>query len=86
MATTNIEVTSSWVKLADVTDTELLVTWSTPVTIEVATTSANTAPTVNGHRLSNSDAITRGVIGSGYVWAKLVSGAFPPAAPVVVTK
>jgi hypothetical protein len=70
MATSNIAITNAWTKIADSSNAELLVTWSEPVAVEVATTSADSAPTVRGHRLPRDSALTRDVIGSGYVWAK----------------
>ena len=86
MATLNISISDQWTKLADSANSELLVTWNDPVSVEVATTTADTAPTVNGHHLSPDDAVTRAVIGSGYVWARLVSGSRPNSANLVVTK
>ena len=86
MATLNISISDQWTKLADSANLELLVTWNDPISIEVATTTADTAPIVNGHRLFPNDAITRTVIGSGYVWARLVSGSRSNSANLVVTK
>ena len=86
MATSNISISNAWVKLANSADSELLVTWGGSARIEVATTSADSAPTVNGHILYPGDAITRAVIGSGYVWVRLVSGSYPNSANLVVSK
>lgn len=86
MATSNPVVTAAWTKLAESSDVDLLVTWETPVVLEVATTSANSAPAVIGHRVTNEDAITRSVIGPGYVWARTVAGSRPSSVQVVVSK
>lgn len=86
MPTINTHVTTSWTKLADASDNDLLVTWSIPATLEVASTTANAAPIVEGHRLTNMDAITRSVLGAGYVWAKLVGGSMPADITLIVSK
>lgn len=86
MPTSNITVTTSWVKVAESSHTELLMTFSQPKILEVAVTAANSAPTVSGHRITREQAISRSVIGSGYVWAKLVEGTVPASLLVVVTK
>lgn len=85
MPTTNVKVTSAWTKLASSGDSNLLVTWEDPTPLEVATTSADVAPAVKGHRLSREDAVTRSVIGPGYVWARLL-GKEPIELTMVVTK
>jgi hypothetical protein len=41
---------------------------------------------VDGHRLSKSDALTRSIIGPGYVWARCVASLRPNTAQLVVTK
>lgn len=86
MATTNILVSASWTKLANSGDADALVTWNHPVAIEVATTTADAPPTVWGHVLRHPDAITRGVLGPGYIWAKLSAGTVPASILVVVSK
>lgn len=86
MTTFNIAVASAWVKIADTTNTDLLVTFDTPVMVEFATTAADTTPTVLGHRLSRESAITRGVMGTGYVWARAVAGSRPATIDLVVSK
>lgn len=85
MSTLNIAITNAWTKLADASATELLVSWADPVTVELATTEADAAPTVVGHRLTRDDAVSRGVLGSGYVWARLI-GKVPAGANLVVSK
>lgn len=86
MTTVNTAITTAWTKIADASDTELLVSWQDPVVVEVATTAADAAPTVFGHRLSREDALTRGVLGSGFVWAKLIPGSIPAGITLVVSK
>lgn len=86
MPTTNVSITSTWTKLAENTNTELLVTWDVPVKVEIAATLANSVPTVDGHSLTHEDAITRNLIGAGYVWARLVAGTKPSSVKVVVSK
>jgi hypothetical protein len=86
MATSNINITNAWTKIADASNAELLVTWNAPVWIEVATTVADSAPVVSGHRLAPESAITRTIIGAGYVWAKVVASANSAAMDLVVSK
>lgn len=84
MTTYNTAITSTWTKLADASNVELLVTWDNPTDIEVAVTSADSAPTVIGHSLNRSNAITRTVLGSGYVWARCKGSA--TGVTLIVTK
>lgn len=86
MATTNIAVTPAWVKLADASAIDFLATWDVPVTVEFATTAADTAPTVVGHKLGPGSAITRIILGAGYVWARLVAGSKPASVNMIVSK
>ena len=88
MPTVNTPITAAWTKIADASNTELLVTCTTESTVEFVTTTADVAPvtTMMGHQLVNEDALTRGVIGSGFVWARLVAGSHPPSTRLVVTK
>lgn len=86
MPTINTPVTTAWTKIAAATDTELLATWSTPVQMDLAVTSADVAPTVEGHRLSKDDQITRAAVGAGFVWVKLRAGSVPSTVNMVVTK
>ena len=86
MPTVNIAITNAWTKIAADTNTDLLVTFDHPVTIAVATTAADTPPTVLGHRLTRESALTRGVLGSGFVWARTVGGAIPASIDLVVSK
>ena len=86
MPTSNITITGSWTQLATDTNTDLLATFDENIAVEVASTATNTAPTVTGHRLSNQSAITRAVIGSGYVWARTAAGSVPSQISVIVSK
>ena len=86
MPTINQTITSTWVKVASDSDDTLLVTWDAPVLIEVATTSTDVVPTVKGHSLSREDAISRIVLGDGYVWVRLAAGTKPDSTMLVVTK
>ena len=86
MPTINTPVTASWTKIAASTDTELLATYSAPVGLDLAVTSADVAPTVEGHRLSKDDQITRAAVGAGFVWVKLRAGSVPSTVNMVVTK
>lgn len=86
MPTSNIDIsTSGWTKVANDTDSNILVSWNQPVMVEFATTSANSQPTVEGHMLEQDQQVTRTVIGSGYLWARLVSRILTTAR-LVVTK
>lgn len=86
MPTVNINVSSAWTKIADASNSEFLATCNTPVSLEIATTAADVAPTVNGHMLSPDFAITRNLIGAGFVWVKTCSGSIPSTVSLVVSK
>ena len=86
MTTFNTTITTAWVKVAEVTDNDFLITTESVVTLEVATTATDTAPTVKGHRISNEGAIVRSVIGGGYLWVKLVAGTVPAPITLIVSK
>jgi hypothetical protein len=85
MTTTTTQISPTWVKVADPTDTELLITWDSPVPIQIATTSANVAPTGDGHIIRAPEPIKRASIGSGYVWAKVCAGVIPTQLPIMVS-
>jgi hypothetical protein len=75
MATSNIAITKTWTKLANAADTSLLVTFRGHGVLEVALTAADSAPTVvNGHLVGAQDALTRIVLGEGFVWARANPG------------
>jgi len=86
MTTYNTAVTPTWTKLADSNAGDLLVTWSNSVTVEFATTGADVAPVVSGHKLGPDSAITRSLIGAGFVWARLIAGSKPASVTLVVSK
>lgn len=86
MPTINTPITAAWTKVVDITDSDFLITWNTPVAVEVASTSADVAPVVQGHMLPNDSAITRNVLGAGYVWVKTIPGQYPSAIQLVVSK
>jgi len=86
MPTNNIAVTSTWTKLAASADADVLITCNDAVMMEVAATSADTAPVVTGHKLNPGQAITRSLIGPGFIWAKLLPGSQPASVIMVVSK
>ena len=86
MATLNTTITSAWTKVAETTDNDFLITMDNVVTIEVATTATDTAPTVKGHRINNEGALVRSVLGGGYVWAKLVANSLQTSVTLIVSK
>ena len=86
MQTSNVVVGRAWVQVASDTDQDLLVTWEYAVEVEVAVTAVNSAPSVPGHRLTRSDAISRGVFPSVYVWVKLASSGPQSDLTLVVSK
>lgn len=73
MPTQNINITKTWTQLATSADADVLISTTFPNSIEYATTAANAAPTVVGHTLSNREALTRSVIGAGYIWARIAA-------------
>jgi hypothetical protein len=73
--TTNPTVTTTWSKLVATGDDFLLTLpfFGSATTVEVATTTADSAPTgIVGHIISgeHQEGINRVLIGPGYVWAK----------------
>ena len=86
MPTTNPAVTTAWLKIAEAGEA-FLVSCNFLEFVEVATTSVDSAPTVNGHQLRvgvGEQAIMRDVIGAGYVWVRLVAP--KTGATLVLTK
>lgn len=86
MPTANVPLNKTWTQLAADTDENLLVTFHGDATLEFATTASDDPPVVDGHRLTKDDAITRSVIGPGYVWARTVGSLRPNTATLVVSK
>jgi len=87
MSTVNVSIiTGSWTKIADNSDNDFLITWDTARVIELASTEANTAPTVQGHRSAREKKFTREDLGPGYVWAKLVPNGSVNSIPLTISK
>jgi hypothetical protein len=86
MPTINTSITTTWTQIAAATDADLLATWNANVAIDIASTASNNAPTVQGHRLTKDDQITRSVMGPGYIWAKVCPGSVPATVVMVVSK
>lgn len=86
MSTVNTLISSTWTKVAADSDDAFLITWDNPVEVEFAVTAVDAAPTVHGHRLNRQDALTRLVLGNGFVWARTVSGSMPATVGLVVSK
>lgn len=78
MATTNPTLTSTWSKIVD-DSAEFLLTlpFSTNFSIEVAAVATDVAPSgIRGHvlRAESLEGITRGLIGSGFIYARTLGG------------
>lgn len=86
MATVNINVTPEWAKVANDADTQVLITWGTAASVEIATTSGDRAPEVHGHILSPGDAVTRSVIGPGFIWMRTTANSFNSTTLAIVSK
>jgi hypothetical protein len=86
MTTVNIDITTTWTQVAADTNDDVLITFVSPAIIEIATTDTNVAPTVSGHRINQEQAIIRDLIGSGFIWARLIPGSYPNSQTLVVTK
>jgi hypothetical protein len=82
MATSNVTISATWTKLATADDDPVLVTSKSPAMIEFATTATDVAPTVTGHAvpdMSGGAAMTRMVIGDGFLWCRIVDSRFASA-------
>lgn len=87
MATHNIQVTAGvWTNIVSPMDTDFLVTWDSPKTVEFAATELNSVPSITGHKFPREKRVTREDVGSGYVWAKLVSDSGVKNVLLTVTK
>lgn len=86
MPTINTPITATWTKIAAAADTELLATYNSPVGVDLAVTAADAAPTVEGHRLTKDDQISRAAVGTGFVWVKVAPGSVPTSIVMAVTK
>lgn len=90
MQTVNVTLTTpAWTKLTD-SSQDFVLSGSARKLIEVALTDADAAPSsISGHALvigPGNEAINRGSIGSGYVWARLSLPDATAGAFVVLTK
>ena len=73
MPTVNVDVTSTWTKVAADTADPVTIQCSAEVEWYVASVATDVAPTVVGHRLiGSSHAINRADVGTGFVYAKIV--------------
>lgn len=87
MSTYNITVVPvTWVKIVDEDDTDFLITWDTPTNVEFAATELDEAPLVNGHMFPREKRVTREDVGTGFVWAKLVSTGALNSIQLIVSK
>jgi len=74
MSTSNIGVTTTgWSKIVDANDSDFLVTWNVARVVEFATTDVDIPPVIAGHRFTREKAVTREDLGTGYLWARLIS-------------
>jgi len=76
MATTNVTVDHTWTRVASVSSDLALISCKVPALVEFATTANDvTAPIVDGHAVQTPGMqMSRSIIGSGSIWAKIVSG------------
>lgn len=87
MATTNQTITKEWAKVADDDDDSVLVTCRTPSTVEFAMTTTDDEPELlRGHLLQPDEAITRLVVGAGYIWMRIEPSSPFTAVRVEVSK
>jgi hypothetical protein len=88
MATTNATITKAWTQVAATADDLVLITRSDDVgSVEFALTAADSAPTgIVGHKLMPDEAITREVVGEGYIWMRVGLGSRNDSTSVVVSK
>lgn len=85
MATTNMQLTRTWVQVAADTDDPVIVQ-AIARPVEIAVTAADAAPaaTLSGHQLGELDAATRHMLGDGFYWAR--AGGNFGSATVAVSK
>lgn len=85
-ATSNLTLTPTWVKAVTGTTEDFLASTHETGSVEFAVTATDVTPTLaKGHLLQAGDALTRAVVGTGYVWARKASK-FPAQVVLVVTK
>ena len=91
MQTVNISINpDTWVQVADSVQGFTL-SGAARMFVDIALTNADASPAANlsGHSLvvgPGNEALTRGALGVGFVWAKLNRASVAPGAFVVVTK
>ena len=86
MATVNTPLTNEWQKVAETADDPVLMqSYGKVAQVEYATTDDDEAPDSDliGHRLEGHEAMTRLVLGEGYIWVRLYASA--KAATLVIT-
>ena len=87
MTTSNVLVTTTaWAKVADVTDSDFLITWSESRTLEVATTEFDSPPDIRGHRFPREAQITREIVGAGHVWVRGINTGSGTSFIITLTK
>jgi len=88
MTTTNVALTTAWTKLADTGDSPVLISQQGINEVEYATTvSGAPSAALNGHLLKSTEAITRAVLGTGEIYARIVPRhSSPTSANIIVTK
>lgn len=84
MATSNVSIGNSWVKVAEDTDASVLISTNNTTPVEYATTTTDTAPVVTGHTLSYSETITRTLLGDGFIWARVIPTNVVTGTPTVL--
>lgn len=86
MPTANIPISKAWKKIANAGES-FLASAPAEADVEFAATTADAAPTVLGHALKQGEALTRAVIGDGYIWVRISNfKSARNAANLVVTK
>jgi hypothetical protein len=83
MATTNVTLTTAWTQVAADSDDPVLLQAIGGGPWQVAAMATEAAPSVSGHLIEGPQtAITRAVLGSGFIYAKALEGSLK----LVVTK
>jgi hypothetical protein len=88
LATTNVSLTTSWVKLANDSDDPVLISYnSSSAYLQIATTATDVAPSgIEGHIISYNEAVIRSVVGGGFIWGRVTGDSVDATVTVVVTK
>lgn len=87
MATTNAALTRTWSLAVASAVTRVLISLApSGALVEIAVTAADgTAPTVSGHTLDLEKGVTRDLLGSGAIWARVAPGSSLATATLVIT-